>query len=75
MYAASPVLTTSSGASSPASGGCASISPTLGTQWSPGPFSSWAFSSPLPPTSSSPTPPPIVPTTWWSSSPSHSPLT
>ncbi|RRT36806.1 hypothetical protein B296_00053615 [Ensete ventricosum] len=58
MHAASPALTTSSGASGPVSCGCVSINPSLDTQWSFGSsFSSYAsLSSPLP-ISSSPAPP------------------
>ncbi|RWW79847.1 hypothetical protein BHE74_00011839 [Ensete ventricosum] len=38
---------TRSGVFDPASDGCASSSPMVGTQWSPGPFSfSWASSPP-----------------------------
>ncbi|RWV98850.1 hypothetical protein GW17_00038275, partial [Ensete ventricosum] len=78
-HIASPTLTTSSGASGPASGRCVSICPMIDTQWSPSPSSSsWAFSSPPPPTSSSLAPPPVAPTMWWSSSslplPSASPI-
>ncbi|RWW21044.1 hypothetical protein GW17_00014813 [Ensete ventricosum] len=45
-HVASPVITISSGASDPASSGCVSTSPVLGTQWSLGLTSSWVFSSP-----------------------------
>ncbi|RRT83921.1 hypothetical protein B296_00014329 [Ensete ventricosum] len=75
MHTASPTLAISSGASSPVSGGCALTNPRLGTQWSLGPSSSWAFLSPSSLTSSSPTPSPIMPTTWWYSSPLPMPLT
>ncbi|RWW55699.1 hypothetical protein BHE74_00037635 [Ensete ventricosum] len=39
------MLATSSGASGPASGGCALTSSTIDMQWSLGPSSSWVFSS------------------------------
>ncbi|RRT35933.1 hypothetical protein B296_00042327 [Ensete ventricosum] len=71
MYVASPALKVSSGASSPTSGGCASTSSTLGTQWSPGPSSSsWTFSSTSSSTLSSLMPSLVVPMMWWSRSPS-----
>ncbi|RWW32327.1 hypothetical protein GW17_00002991 [Ensete ventricosum] len=54
MHTTSPVLATSLRVFGPASGGCTSTSPMLGTQWSPGLSSSWAFSYPSPPTLSSP---------------------
>ncbi|RRT38844.1 hypothetical protein B296_00046887 [Ensete ventricosum] len=49
-----------SGAFGPTSSGCALTNPTICTQWSPDlSSSSWASSSPLPPTSSSPKPQPL----------------
>ncbi|RWW33385.1 hypothetical protein GW17_00001919 [Ensete ventricosum] len=55
------MLATNSRAFSLDSSGCASTSPTLGTQWSHDPSSFWAFLSYFVIF----TPLSIVPTTWW----------